>query len=438
MIVFNGVSSDTYNALVYRVRTDDGPSLSIESYEIPGRSGDLLVSDKRFPNVEQSYSAVFTGEDAEKNFSDFKNFLLSQTGYQRLEDSDHPDEFYLAYVSKNIEPVLTKDRSKVKCVVTFSRKPQRFLVSGETEYAPLSGVIEGREITTDTTSIEPSDISVSYDIPASNKAAGSYGNIRYEFVNGLRLYVNGMSYLYESLDYNVLQGDFDLLTGGTITKIAEAFPTAGWSKVSGYASRFETSFTPIGTITGCSFLVYKTDGQPFLTGDVRYDSTNHKLIAAAPTTITTVDAFVNYINSIYEGAYLAETVSIAKTWARIVGDLPDGWNTLSTNSEYGKITITVTGNNVLTNPGLFPAKPMIRVYGTGVVEINDITITISDCTSYVDIDCDAMDCYEGATNRNKDVTFSTYDFPILAPGDNTFVINSGVTSIKVQPRWWRL
>ena len=441
MITYNGVSSDKFNAVVYRVDTDDGPALDVEAFEIPGRSGDLLVSNKRFPNVEVEYYAVFAGENAEKDFSDFKNYLLSQTGYKRLEDDEHPDEFYLAYVSKNIEPVFTKDRSKVKCVVTFTRKPQRFLTSGETEYQPLGGVIEGAVVVTDTTNIDQTEISVDYDIPAPNKSGGSVDNVRYNFVTRLQFNVNNSPAFYKELGYNVLAGYFYLTTGGTITKIAEAFPTTGWSKVSGYGSRFEASFTPTGTITGCSFMRYKTSDQNLLTGDVYYDSSNHKLIAGAPANITTVDGFVDYINNAWNGAYLAENVTIHKLWGTTPINLPEGWNKLSTNSVYGKVRLdldVVAGDNVLTNPGLFPSKPMIRVYGAGVVTINDITITVSDCDTYVDIDCDAMDCYEGATNRNADVSFSTYDFPELAPGDNVFEINSGVTSIKVQPRWWRL
>lgn len=91
----------------------------------------------------------------------------------------------------------------------------------------------------------------------------------------------------------------------------------------------------------------------------------------------------------------------------------------------------------MENPTKFPAKPLIRVNGVGTVTINNITITVSTVDSYVDIDCEIMDCYEGGTNRNKDVTFSTYDFPELMPGANP-VSFTGVTSVEIKPRWWRV
>ena len=90
------------------------------------------------------------------------------------------------------------------------------------------------------------------------------------------------------------------------------------------------------------------------------------------------------------------------------------------------------------NPTMFPSSPIIRAYGTGKINLDGVTITITNCTNYVDIDCDLMDCYEGSTNRNNDVSFSTYDFPKLRPGENIINIISGVTELAVTPRWWRV
>ena len=101
-----------------------------ESQEIPGRDGDLLINTQRRANVKHSYNAIMTN-DLIRRFDNFRNALLSIDGYARLEDSIHPDEFYLAYFSDDVEPTIRRERDTVKFAINFIRKPQRFLKAGE-------------------------------------------------------------------------------------------------------------------------------------------------------------------------------------------------------------------------------------------------------------------------------------------------------------------
>lgn len=83
-----------------------------------------------------------------------------------------------------------------------------------------------------------------------------------------------------------------------------------------------------------------------------------------------------------------------------------------------------------------PASPTIRAYGSGSFTINDVTVTIAaHSQSYIDIDCELMDCFIGSTNMNQYVTLSK--FPILDKRSNTVSV-SGLTQIDVWPCLWKI
>lgn len=104
-----------------------------------------------------------------------------------------------------------------------------------------------------------------------------------------------------------------------------------------------------------------------------------------------------------------------------------------------KILWTPDNNRPIINPTLFEAKPLIRVYGMGILKIGTGIINIKNQgTEYIDIDCDIMDCYEGSINRNGNVSISKW--PTLTPGNNQVKFFPKTTSTKVYitPRWWTL
>lgn len=104
----------------------------------------------------------------------------------------------------------------------------------------------------------------------------------------------------------------------------------------------------------------------------------------------------------------------------------------------GEEAISLTNSRTITNPTLFASKPLIRVTGTGTVGISGNTITITSGYTYVDIDSEIQDCYCGTQNANSLVTFSNRKFPELQPGSNGISLGTGVTSVQITPRWFRL
>ena len=101
----------------------------------------------------------------------------------------------------------------------------------------------------------------------------------------------------------------------------------------------------------------------------------------------------------------------------------------------GDDTKTFTANGSIINPTLFNAQPLIRIYGTGTVEIGTQEIDISSANEYTDIDCELMDCFKGVVNKNQYVYFNTNDFPVIPPGESGITLD-GVTKVEITPRWW--
>lgn len=104
----------------------------------------------------------------------------------------------------------------------------------------------------------------------------------------------------------------------------------------------------------------------------------------------------------------------------------------------GDEVTTLTASGTITNPTLFPAQPLLRVYGAGTLGIGSETIMISQADVYTDIDCEMMDAYKGTVSKNALVSVSGDDFPVLGPGTNNISLGSGISRVEITPRWWRV
>lgn len=101
----------------------------------------------------------------------------------------------------------------------------------------------------------------------------------------------------------------------------------------------------------------------------------------------------------------------------------------------GENWVPFNADGGINNPTLQPAKPIIRIVGTGSVQVGSQTITVNTAgTNYIDFDCDLMDAYEGAFNRNANVSVTGQ--VQLEPGMNGIDLD-GVT-IKLLPRWFEI
>lgn len=136
VFTFGKIRSDIFDIYISGSGTHNAPEEDVELIEIPGRNGDLLIRHNRFRNIEVKYPA-FTFDRTPEGYADkireIRNALKSQSGYQRLQDTYHPDEFRMATFTAAIETDDTTILRAGSFEILFNCKPQRFLLSGEKE-----------------------------------------------------------------------------------------------------------------------------------------------------------------------------------------------------------------------------------------------------------------------------------------------------------------
>ena len=130
-LIFAGNDSRNYNVYLSGSGTYNSPAHQYSTYAVPGRSGDLVLDNKRWSNGLLIYPAFIAGDFANKMQS-FRNVLNSYSGYQRLTDSYHTDEFRRALFQSAVSVKPTKVFDAGEFDITFNVDPRRFLLSGET------------------------------------------------------------------------------------------------------------------------------------------------------------------------------------------------------------------------------------------------------------------------------------------------------------------
>lgn len=130
---YAGKSTLDYGIWISGEATYGAPEKNIEKQEIPGRNGNLLFDLGNFKNLDLKYPAAID-INMPIRVREFVNYAGSFTGYQRLEDTYHPDEYRMArFISKlDVSAAGYKNRSGL-FDIEFDCKPQRFLKSGESK-----------------------------------------------------------------------------------------------------------------------------------------------------------------------------------------------------------------------------------------------------------------------------------------------------------------
>jgi phage-related protein len=129
-IIFAGRDLADFGVYVNGSGTFGAPERDAKNISVNNRNGDIIIDNGRFKNQKVKYKA-FIIEDFDRNMAALRDFLYGFTGYQRLEDTYHPDEFRRARVSgaMTVKPVEKLYAGEFELV--FDCAPQRFLKSGE-------------------------------------------------------------------------------------------------------------------------------------------------------------------------------------------------------------------------------------------------------------------------------------------------------------------
>ena len=137
-LTFDGVSTKDFGVYISGGGTYNAPARSREVISVPGRNGDLIIDNGRYENTEVVYHA-FIYRNFGVNVEGLRNLLLSNTGYVRIEDTYHPEEFRLGVYSGDFQADVVDWLEAGEFDLTFNCKPQRFLKSGEDAITFTSG-----------------------------------------------------------------------------------------------------------------------------------------------------------------------------------------------------------------------------------------------------------------------------------------------------------
>lgn len=127
---FDGKQSLDFEVCITGVRVDDSPERDVAFYSVAGRNGDVVYDQQRFANVNVIYSVAIY-KNVYANLTRLKVALLSGTGYRKLRDTIHPDEYRMAVLYNAFSVETPKYNGPAVFDIVFSCKPQRFLFSGQ-------------------------------------------------------------------------------------------------------------------------------------------------------------------------------------------------------------------------------------------------------------------------------------------------------------------
>lgn len=136
-LTFNGKSSKDFLLYLSGPGIYNSPEPDVEATSIPGLNGDLIQNNaksgrRRFNNVDIKYEAFFFNGLPAKTAA-VKSWLLSPTGYCKLQDTYDPDFFRMGMCTSAIEFDVTRQKA-AEMELVFNCKPQRWSVEGQKSY----------------------------------------------------------------------------------------------------------------------------------------------------------------------------------------------------------------------------------------------------------------------------------------------------------------
>lgn len=367
------------------------PEKDVEKFEVPGRSGDLLIDYGSYKNVELTAEIAIqaTAPDTFLTLYDsLRSAIMVQSGYQRLEDSLYSGEYRIAR-AVNVEMSQTDTMSGTANVV-FDAKPQRYLTSGESVKLTVNGTSTGTQaigigtdiFNADTISMLETggaDTSALYTVANVSAHSSATGNIwiRFYFPES---HPAATPFIYTKGSGSVLSGE----TLGSATN---------------YNVQIDNDNMVQFRISPYSGSKYN---QVVVQGRVRWDIYNYTtdtiLESGTPDTgtLTPVTGVMDYSPLIKIGVSGAVNGTVAY--------LNDDVIILNTPATIGDIPVAATISEIL-------------------------------------IDCDTMNAYtviDNCTyNLNKYVTLDGL-FRYSGAAPLVVYINSLIGSIKIVPMWWKL
>lgn len=128
--IFNEVNSADYGVFISQTGTFVTPDHDVSTMSVPGRSGSILFDNNRFNNVD-IVVPCFIPRDFKTKFDNFRAIMMADSQYHRLEFTNEPEYYRMAYVTGPINPTTGPANKSGRFDVVFHCLPQKFLKIGE-------------------------------------------------------------------------------------------------------------------------------------------------------------------------------------------------------------------------------------------------------------------------------------------------------------------
>lgn len=409
--IFGNIDTRDYEGIyVYFDDIDAIPSRVGEFIEIPGRNGSFYLDKGRYEDVTHTYDIVAMTMEAGR---DLINAISSQVGYQRLEDSFNPNELYSAVFTSEVEPNVPTDREQMTFKLMFTRKPQRFLTSGETAIDVDSG-----DTLTNPTLFESSPL-----LEVEGYGTINFNRSRIYLSNAMMGNVQILDKVPPTLDYFEISNDPDYSEAKFMT---DPIPVLAYANVGDDFTAsvdIQVQLTmALGSISSCSITTQPTN----MSASFSRNGKNVNLRIGA-----SLNGNVGTSSSSYD-SFVFTTV-----WKIVIGDqtytTPQVVSVLmeydSTTSEIA-ITVRITYHIYQWLENDIQEKVSFVV---------DSTIQLLGHPTY--IDCDIGEVYK--IESGEIISLNSYidlgsKLPILPVGESEITFDNTITDFKVVPRWWKI
>ena len=421
-ITFGGVNSADYGIYIGGEGTFNAPERDVEMISIPGRDGAFALDKGRFENIEVKYTVINQEPDLatfSANLEGFRNALCSQRGYQRLEDTFHPDEYRMAVFADKFEVKPIEYNTAAEFDIVFDCKPQRYLTDGETAVS----VDDGDTLTNPTLfEAHPLLMVEGYGAIALN---GYNINIEDEEVGEIELVPaqSGVySYSFDYMDKAVLLDDGDDM-------VLDNFKLELTVKLSSYSGN------PYKKIRNANFSRTASNLPNYIGVDTTKvsDEEVRKIIKYGPQTFTKQSTAVETVDSCKLEIGLEDSDGTVTTY-NYTFDILVKLQGAGTSQGKGRLIIQRT-NPSHTPSNYYSVRPSVSA--SAFVGIS--TQSVLGNPTY--IDCDLGEAYKIIDGRmfqlNRYIDLGS-KLPELSPGDNDVGVDGGITSLEIVPRWWKV
>lgn len=138
IVEYNGIRSDSLGIFVSGKGAFDTAEYDYTAQSVPGRNGDILLSNGRYKNITVTYPA-FVPNEFDVRVQGVRNWMRSAKTYARLQDNYDTEHFRMG-LGKGVMSFTPGFLNRgANFQIQFDCKPQRFLIRGEAEMTLTTG-----------------------------------------------------------------------------------------------------------------------------------------------------------------------------------------------------------------------------------------------------------------------------------------------------------